>query len=112
MSIYLVKQNCIPDNFYMSKPEQGNWRYIQQFVFENGLEYYIGTNNLIDGFDEIIQTIKNEYDIFTQSHNVSELQQIFITEHKIYIDYNDSIKIWKYYQKNNKRIEDILHNFL
>ena len=112
MSIHLIKPKYIPENIFIHKPEKGDWKYIQQFVFKNGFEYYIGTNKLIDDFQEIIDNIRFDYNIVNDSYNASELQQLYHIEHKIYIDYNDSIKIWKYYTKNSNKIESILKKFL
>lgn len=112
MSIHLIKRKYLPEHIFIPKPETGDWKYIQQFVFKNGFEYYIGTNKLIDDFQEIIENIRFDYNIVQSSYNATELQQIYNTEYKIFIDYNESIKIWKYYTKNYKQIESILKKFL
>jgi hypothetical protein len=108
MSIYLVNPKNIPDNIYIAKPEKGDWKYIHQFVFENGFEYYFGSNHLIDDFNEIIQNIKFDYYIVKNSNNASELQQIYNNEYNIFINYSDCIKIWKYYTKHTYKIQKIL----
>ncbi len=112
MSIHLIKQKYIPEDIFIPKPENGEWKYFQQFVFKNGLEYYIGSNYLIDDFTEIIENIRFDYTIVKDSNNATELQQIYNTEYKIFINYNESIKIWKYYTKHNKQIESVLKEFL
>ncbi len=112
MSIHLVKQKYLPEDVFIPKPENGEWKYFQQFVFKNGLEYYIGTNYLIDDFSQIIENIRFDYKIVKESYNASQLQQIYHNEHRIFIEYNDSIKIWKYYTKNYKKIESVLKEFL
>ncbi len=112
MSIHLIKQKYIPEDIFIPKPENGEWKYFQQFVFKNGLEYYTGTNKLIDDFNTVIENIRFDYTIVKDSNNATELQQIYNTEYKIFINYNESIKIWKYYTKHNKQIESLLKEFL
>lgn len=109
MSIYLIERKALPDNIYVCKPDDDtDWKHIHQFTFENGLEYYIGSNYLIDSFDTIIENIKLDYQIVKDSSNASELQQIYNNEYQKFINYSDCLKIWKYYTKNNKQITSIL----
>ncbi len=109
MSIYLIEREFIPEDYYLCKPDnKSDWTHIHQFIFENGFEYYIGSNYLIRDINDIIEDLESDYKTVKETNNPSELQSYYMENYEVFTKYEICEKIWKYYKENGNLIEEIL----
>ena len=113
MSYYLVDRKNIPNDIYLFYPS--NYKQnkqecpqVQKFVFENGLEYYIGYNNPIYEAYEVVKIIEQEYNIISQFESPDEYQQYYHNQMEWYMSYKDCEKIWNYYYYNKDLIVEFI----
>ncbi len=109
MSIYLIDRDFIPTDYYLSKPDnKPDWTHIHQFVFDNGFEYYIGSNYLIRDINDIIEDLESDYKTVIETKSPSELQSYYMENFEIFTKYENCKTIWKYFNDNSILIEEIL----
>ena len=109
MSIFLIDREYLPSDYYLCKPDnKPDWEHIHQFIFENGLEYYIGSNYLIRDINDVIEDLESDYKTVKETKNPSELQSYYMENYEIFTKYENCQKIWKYYTENSILIEEIL----
>ena len=116
MTYYLVDRKYVPNDIYLCYPSnykqtKQDWKEIQKFVFDNGLEYYIGCNYPMNEVSEGIEVLKNEYNMISQFESPDDLQQYYHSEFEWYRPYKDCEKIWNYYYNNKDLIIDIIKEY-
>jgi hypothetical protein len=116
MTYYFIERAYIPEDYYLCFPSNYNktkkdWNEIQMFVFENGLEYYVGCNSPIREVYEGVAMLKDDFDMVSQFENASDLQQYYHDDMELYKPYKDCEKIWNYYNKNKELILEVIEEY-
>jgi hypothetical protein len=111
MSVYLIDREYIPENYYLCKPDNKNdWKHIHQIVFDNGFEYYVGSNYLIQDITDILTNLETDYKTVKENKTPSDLQSYYMENYQVFTQYVNCENIWKYYTENSKLIEEILNS--
>jgi len=116
MSYYFVDRKNIPDNIYMCYPFNYNktkkdWRYIQLFEFNNGLNFYIGCFIPLQELYDAVKTLSGEFYIISQFSSPEEYQQYYHNHYEWYISLDDCYKIWDYYNTNKDLIIEVIKEY-
>ena len=81
------------------------------FVFNNGLEYYVGCNFPMREVYEGAEMLYDEYKMISQFNNPGDLQDYYYNEMDVYRSYKDCEIIWNYMNKNKELIEEIIKEY-
>lgn len=104
-----ITMDIIPDDIYLCN--KSKWKFINYFQFDNGLKCIIGSNYKLSAKDAI-NTIKDEMNnVLDDNNNSDELQKYYYDNFNIFIPYSDCIKIYKYYNNNEKLIKEVFNTY-
>jgi hypothetical protein len=109
--ILIVQLSLIPNNVYIYPPLNGTlneWKYINKCVFNNGLEYYIGSNEKITDYNVFIEYIKFEYFSLLDCEYPEDFQNLLYYKYNMYLEYKHCLTIWNYHLYNKDKIIEIL----
>ena len=104
----IISRKNIPENIYLCKPANDDWKIIYKFSFDNDLDYYIGSNMPIDDTNVVISLVREDYYLFTNFNSPVKILRYFHNEFNEFIDYDDCQKIWNYYNNNKQLIEQVI----
>lgn len=110
--ILLIQLSLIPNYIYVYPPVNGSlteWKYINKCVFNNGFEYYIGSNVKITDYNVFIEYIKFEYITLLDCEYPEDFQNILYYKYNIYLEYKHCLTIWNYHLNNKDKIIEILN---
>jgi hypothetical protein len=83
----IIMRDQVPLNIYLcGKNDENDWKKINYFKFENGLECVIGSNRYLSA-KEAINSIKSQLDYIIDINNPDELQEYFFDNFDNYITY-------------------------
>lgn len=107
-----INRKDIPEDIYVCEfTENKDWKYIIQYKFDNGLNYIIGANTFTNSINDILKSLKMEYETIIDMESPEELQVYYFDEFDIFYRYRIIEKIFNYYIINRDKIEDILLSY-
>lgn len=107
----IITRDQIPSKIYLcGKNDENDWKKINYFKFENGLECVIGSGRYLSAKDAI-DSVKSELDYIIDIDRPDELQTYFFENFDNFIPYQDCVKIWNYYFENEVLIKEAYYSY-
>lgn len=102
----VISREYIPEELYLCKnTDRNDWKEIYLFKFDNGFNHVIGSNYIINDINDIIESLKSEYEIFNNTVSASDLQNYYYENFDNFVKYEDCVKIFNHYKKWSNEIE-------
>lgn len=108
----ITTREYIPDELYLcKKTDEEDWKDIYLFKFENGFNYVIGSNFRINDVNDIIESLKFDYEIVDNTVSASDLQNYYYENFDNFVKYEDCVKIFNHYKKWSNEIKNIIDDY-
>lgn len=108
----ITTREYIPDELYLcKKTDEEDWKDIYLFKFENGFNYVIGSNFRINDVNDIIESLKFDYEIVDNTVSASDLQNYYYENFDNFVKYEDCVKIFNHYKKWSNEIKNIINDY-